>query len=170
MAKSYAKFDVPGDVQKKALEAVEGAAQSGIVRKGTNEATKAIERGEAKLVVIAGDVDPEEIVLHLPGLCEEKSIPFVYVDEKKALGKAVGLTVGSAAVAITKPGTAEAAVKDVASKVQAFVEGKKAAKPAEAKPAKQTKPAEKPKEKTEEAKPEEKKEGEKAEGEAKQEE
>lgn len=117
MAKSYVKFQTPGDVQKKVLEAVELAKNSGVIRKGTNEATKAIERGEAKLVVIAEDVDPEEIVMHLPVLCAEKKIPYVYVAEKKALGNAAGLGVQSAAIAITKAGAGESVMKEILSKI-----------------------------------------------------
>jgi len=163
MAKSYVKFQTPADVQAKVLEVVEGARNSGVVRKGTNETTKAIERGDAKLVAIAEDVDPEEIVMHLPGLCEEKKIPFAYVPEKVSLGKAAGLTVGTAAVAVTKAGSAEAALKDILSKLGAPAGAEKAEKKEEAKEAPKEKPekkaAKKPKEKkTEEKKAEEKKE------------
>ena len=77
MAKpSYVKFEVPKELAEKALEAVEIARDTGRIRKGTNETTKAVERGQAKLVIIAEDVDPEEIVAHLPPLCEEKEIPY----------------------------------------------------------------------------------------------
>ncbi len=113
MARAYVRFQTPGDVQKKVLEAVELAKNSGSVRKGTNETTKAIERGDAKLVVIAEDVDPEEIVMHLPVLCSEKKVPFVYVAEKTALGKAAGLGVPTAAIAISKPGAAEPILKEI---------------------------------------------------------
>jgi len=129
MAKAYVKFQTPGDVQQKALEAVELAKNSGSVKKGTNETTKAIERGEAKLVVIAEDVDPEEIVMHLPVLCAEKKVPFVYVAEKAALGKAVGLGVPTAAVAVSKPGAAEPVLKEIFAKLPGGEE-KAAAAPA----------------------------------------
>lgn len=122
MAKSYVKYETPEKVRSKALEAVE-AAKAGL-RKGTNEATKAIERGEAKLVVIAEDVDPEEIVMHLPMLCTEKRIPFVYVKDKKSLGIAAGLHVGTAAVAITKG--AESEVKAIAADVAGMLPAPKA--------------------------------------------
>ncbi len=109
---SYVKFEVPQELGDKALEAVRKAKESGKIKKGTNEATKAIERGLAKLVVVAEDVQPEEIVAHLPLLCEEKKIPYVYVSSKKSLGEAAGLQVGSAAVAIVDPGEG----KDVLTK------------------------------------------------------
>ncbi|MDP2718082.1 MAG: 50S ribosomal protein L7Ae [Candidatus Micrarchaeota archaeon] len=117
MAKSYVKYETPDDVRKAALEAVQ--AGRGGLRKGTNETTKAIERGEAKLVVIAEDVDPEEIVMHLPVLCTEKRIPFAYAKDKKTLGEAAGLHVGTAAVAVTKGG--EEHVKAIAQKIAGMV-------------------------------------------------
>ena len=161
MAKAYVKFQTPGDVQQKALEAVELAKNSGSIRKGTNEATKAIERREARLVVIAEDVDPEEIVMHLPVLCEEKKIPFAYVSQKLALGKAAGLGVPTSAVAICAPGAAEPALKEVLSRLPGS-EAKPsapaaAAKPAEKKEEKKEKAPKKKQEKAgkvEEAKPE----------------
>ncbi|AFL95937.1 50S ribosomal protein L7Ae [Thermococcus cleftensis] len=119
MAKpSYVKFEVPQELAEKALEAVEIARDTGRIRKGTNETTKAVERGQAKLVVIAEDVDPEEIVAHLPPLCEEKEIPYIYVPSKKELGAAAGLEVPAASVAIIEPGKARELVEDIAMKVR----------------------------------------------------
>ena len=63
--------------EAKVLEAIEIARTSGKIRKGSNEATKAIEKGDAKLVVYAADVTPKEIVMHLPLLCKEKNIPCI---------------------------------------------------------------------------------------------
>ena len=54
----YVKFEIPQDLVSAVYEAVRLAKQSGKVRKGTNETTKAIERGISKLVVIAEDVEP----------------------------------------------------------------------------------------------------------------
>jgi len=119
MAKpSYVKFEVPSELAEKALEAVEVARDTGRIRKGTNETTKAIERGQARLVVIAEDVDPEEIVAHLPPLCEEKEIPYIYVPSKKELGAAAGLEVPAASVAIIEAGKARELVEDIATKVK----------------------------------------------------
>ncbi len=118
MAKpSYVRFEVPAELSEKALEAVEIARDTGRIRKGTNETTKAVERGQAKLVVIAEDVDPEEIVAHLPPLCEEKRVPYVYVPSKRELGAAAGLEVSAASIAITEPGKARELVEEIAMKV-----------------------------------------------------
>jgi len=134
MAKSYVKFDVPGPVKDKTLQIVEAAKAASGVRKGTNETTKAIERSEAKLVVIAEDVEPEEIVMHLPVLCAEKNVPYTYVAEKAALGKAAGLGVGTSAIAVTKVGNEENALRELLTKVRELQpQAEKAEKPKEEK-------------------------------------
>jgi len=164
MAKSYVKFETPKDVQTKALEAITVAADTGRIRKGANETTKGIESGNATLVVIAEDVDPEEVVMHLPMICNEKNVPYCYVPTKKELGAAAGLTVQCAAIAIEKPGNAAELVKGIVEKMGKTApkaEAKKEeAKPAEAK--KEHKHEEKKEHKAEEKK-EAKPEGEKKE-------
>jgi large subunit ribosomal protein L7Ae len=115
--KSYVKFETPKEIVAKTFEAIELARDTGRVHKGTNEATKAIEKGDAVLVAIAEDVDPEEIVMHLPMICAEKRVPYVYVPTKKELGAAAGLTVPSAAIAISKAGNAAELVKEIASRI-----------------------------------------------------
>jgi len=112
----YVRFEVPEELKDKALEAVEVARDTGKVRKGTNEVTKSVERGQAELVVIAEDVDPEEIVAHLPMLCEEKETPYIYVSEQTDLGAAVGIGVGCSSVAVESPGRAEELVGDISTK------------------------------------------------------
>ncbi len=89
------------------------ARDSGKIKKGTNETTKAVERGVAKLVLIAEDVDPPQVVAHIPILCEERKIPYLYVPSKLELGKSVGLDVGSAAASITDPGEAKDTLKEL---------------------------------------------------------
>ena len=90
--------------QDQAYENIELAKKSGKIKKGTNEVTKAAERGIAKLVVVAKDVSPQEVILHLKPLCEEKKIPFVEVDSREELGAAAGLQVSTSAVAIIQEG------------------------------------------------------------------
>jgi large subunit ribosomal protein L7Ae len=123
MAKSYVKFETPKDVSDKAYEAVEMARDSGSIRKGTNESTKAIEKGEATLVVIAEDVDPEEVVMHLPMICDEKKVAYVYVPLKADLGKAAGLGVPCAAITIAKPGNAAESIKTIITRLGGKVGG-----------------------------------------------
>ncbi|MEM2288892.1 MAG: 50S ribosomal protein L7Ae [Sulfolobales archaeon] len=111
---SHVRFDVPPEVAEKAYEAVKKARESGgKIKKGTNEATKAVERGQAKLVVIAVDVDPPEVVLHLPYLCDEKKVPYIYVPSKKRLGEVAGIQVAAASVAILEPAAAKDLVEEL---------------------------------------------------------
>ncbi|MAG02022.1 50S ribosomal protein L7ae [Candidatus Pacearchaeota archaeon] len=88
-------------------ELIEKARKTGKVEKGTNEVTKAIERGTAKLVAYGADVEPKEIVQHLSLLCKEKNIPCVEVEKKEKLGISAGLSVGCASVAIIELGEAD---------------------------------------------------------------
>jgi len=118
MPKEYIKFQVPKELSDKILQLVEAARNTGKVRRGMNEATKAIEKGVSKLVVIAGDVEPEEIVMHLPVLCDEKKIPYVYVPSKLELGRASGLDVPSAAISIDEPGEGKDILKEVMKKLE----------------------------------------------------
>ena len=90
---------------------VEKARKTGKVEKGTNEVTKAIERGTAKLVVYASDVEPKEIIQHIPMLCKEKGILCKEVESRQKLGIAVGIQVPASSVAITEAGDAQ---KDIA--------------------------------------------------------
>ncbi|EMA36462.1 MULTISPECIES: 50S ribosomal protein L7Ae [Halococcus] len=114
----YVTYDVPADLEDDAIEALEVARDTGTVKKGTNETTKAIERGNASLVYIAEDVSPEEIVMHLPELADEKEIPFVFVETQDDVGHAAGLEVGSAAAAIVDAGDAESDVEEITGKVE----------------------------------------------------
>jgi large subunit ribosomal protein L7Ae len=100
----YVKLETPKEVSEAAYEVLRQASRSGKVRKGTNESTKAIERGTAKLVVIAEDVTPPEVVAHLPILCEERKIPYVFVPSKDQIGPAIGIEVPTAAAAVLDAG------------------------------------------------------------------
>jgi large subunit ribosomal protein L7Ae len=114
---SYVRFEVPPELTEKAYEALKIARETGKIKKGTNETTKAVERGLAKLVLIAGDVDPPEVVMHLPLLCEERKIPYVYVPSKEKLGQAAGIEVKAASAAIVEVGQAKELVEEIVAKV-----------------------------------------------------
>lgn len=107
-------FELPKEYLEAAYEALKLALEVGGVRRGTNETTKAVERGLARLVYIAIDVDPPEIVAHLPLLCKERKTPYIFVPSKKELGKIAGLEVSAASVAVTDPGEGERLVKEIA--------------------------------------------------------
>lgn len=114
----YVKYETPKEVADAAYEALQISAKTGSVRKGTNEATKAIERTQAKLVIIAEDVDPPEVVAHLPLLCEERKIPYIFVPSKDNLGKAIGIDVPAASACIISEGEAKGLVGEIITRIE----------------------------------------------------
>ena len=120
----YVKFETPKEVSEASYEVLRQASRTGKVRKGTNETTKAIERGLAKLVVIAEDVQPPEVVAHLPIICDEKKIPYVFVPSRAQIGPAIGIDVPTAAAAVVEAGEGSQILEQV---VQALTKLKKAA-------------------------------------------
>ena len=160
---SYVKYETPDEVVTNILEALSVAKDTGKLRKGINETTKSIERKNAKLVVMAEDIQPEEIIIHVPSLCEEKGIPYAYVRSKKDLGSSVGIGVGTSSIAIEDAGSAAELLQGILKRLPragTSASEKKAEKPAEEKkekPKEEPKKEEKPKEeKKEEPKKEEK--------------
>lgn len=113
----YVKFETPKEISEKAYELVEVARDTGKLRKGTNEVTKLVERGDAIFVVIAEDVNPPEILMHMAPLCEERKVPYSYVPSKAELGNACGLEKPTAAVAIIDAGKGKPIVDDLAKKI-----------------------------------------------------
>ncbi|MBD3155868.1 MAG: 50S ribosomal protein L7ae [Candidatus Aenigmarchaeota archaeon] len=117
------KFEVPQELEKKVLQTIELAKNTGKVRKGTNEVTKTIERGNTKLVVIAEDVQPPEIVMHLPILCEEKKIPYLYVSSKEELGRSTGVNVPTASACIVEAGEGKSNLSQIVKKIEEIKKG-----------------------------------------------
>ena len=118
LSKPPVKFTAPKELQDIAYEIVEVARDTGKVRKGTNETTKAVERVVAKFVAIAEDVDPPEIIFHLPVMCDEKKIPYIFVASKNKLGSALGIDVPSASAAIIEAGEAQRLIDDLVKKLK----------------------------------------------------
>jgi large subunit ribosomal protein L7Ae len=119
MAKAiFVKFEMPKELQDKAYEVVELARDTGKIRKGTNEVTKLVERGEALLVVMAEDVQPPEILAHMPMLAEERNIPYVYVPSKAELGNACGLEKPTASLAILDAGKGKPVLDNLVDQVK----------------------------------------------------
>mmetsp|Transcript_2178 Transcript_2178/g.5038 ORF Transcript_2178/g.5038 Transcript_2178/m.5038 type:complete len:127 (+) Transcript_2178:57-437(+) len=82
----------PPALTQSILDLVQQAANYKQIKKGANEATKTLNRGISEFVVMAADTEPLEILLHLPILCEDKNVPYVFVSSKEALGRACGVT------------------------------------------------------------------------------
>jgi len=155
MAKPYyVKFEIPENLVSPIYESLRVAVETGKVKRGTNEATKAIERGVSKLIIIAEDVEPPEVVAHLPIICEEQKAAYAFVPSKQELGKALGIEVICAAAAILDSGDAQHIIDEIIASITKIKDGKSEAKPEpEAKSESEAKPE--PEAKSEsEAKPE----------------
>lgn len=111
------EFEVPKELMEKQLQFLKKVSSGGKIKIGVNEVTKAVEREKAKLVLIASDVDPKEIVMHLPLLCKEKKIPYSFVEAKKDLGENAGIEVGTATIAVTEEGKEKKDLLDIAKKL-----------------------------------------------------
>ena len=96
------------------LDIVQEASNQKLIKKGANEATKALNRGIADLIILAGDTNPIEILLHLPLLCEDKNVPYVFVPSKTALGRASQVSRNVVALAVLQSDN-----KQLSNRVQA---------------------------------------------------
>ena len=94
-------FETPKDVQDSVYELVKlvGSGE-GRLKKGSNEVTKAAERGTAQMIVMAENVNPAELLAHIPLICKEKKIPFIYVEDQAYLAEAAGMSSGAKTAAI----------------------------------------------------------------------
>jgi large subunit ribosomal protein L7Ae len=113
----YVDVQVPPELVPQIIEMLSVAKDGGKVKKGVNETTKSIERRTAQFVVVAGDVSPEEVVIHIPMLCKEHNIPYAFVPSKKDLGGAIGIQVGTSAVAVENAGGASEKLADIIKKL-----------------------------------------------------
>ncbi|GAA5900542.1 RNA binding protein SNU13 [Sporobolomyces salmoneus] len=83
------------------LDLVQQASHYKQLKKGANEATKTLNRGICEFIIMTADTEPIEILLHLPLLCEDKNVPYVFVPSKTALGRACGVSRPVIAASIT---------------------------------------------------------------------
>jgi len=108
------------DLITDALTLLERIRDTGRIRKGTNEVTKCLERGNAMMVFIGTDVSPPEVVRHLPLLAKEKGVAFLEVPSSEILGSSAGLDVPAASVAVENAGSSEAELKSIIERVKQF--------------------------------------------------
>ena len=105
---SYVDIKLEEDTKKKILDILSEVVQSSEakkgdlrIKKGINETTKAIERTPKPfLVVIAEDIQPPELAMHIPKIAQEQKVNYCFVSKREELGKAIGLKVGCASLAL----------------------------------------------------------------------
>ncbi len=98
----HISFETPQDVQEQVYEMVKavGKNERGRLKKGANEVTKSAERGTALMIVMAENVSPGELLAHIPMICKEKDIPFIYVADQTFLAEAAGMSNGTKTAAV----------------------------------------------------------------------
>lgn len=105
---------------QKILDLVQQASAYKQLKKGANEATKTLNRGIAEFIVMAADAEPLEILLHLPLLCEDKNVPYVFVKSKQALGRACGVSrpVISCSVTVNEGSQLKPKIQDIQTSIE----------------------------------------------------
>ncbi|KAK4436390.1 H/ACA ribonucleoprotein complex subunit-like protein [Sesamum alatum] len=73
---------------KRTLKLVRRAAEHKCLKRGVKEVVKSIRRGNKGICVIAGNISPIDVITHVPILCEESNIPYIYVPSKEDLANA----------------------------------------------------------------------------------
>jgi|TARA_A200000159_G_scaffold161104_1_gene182399 large subunit ribosomal protein L7Ae len=118
------QFETPEDVMNQIYDMLQ-ANSNGRIKKGSNEVTKTAERGTAQFIILAEDVNPPELLAHIPLICAEKGIPFGYVADQEHLAQAAGLPAGVKAASIAVMEITKGAQEDFNNVVKA-IEGLKA--------------------------------------------
>ena len=110
------------DLTRSLFELCEKSNQMKKLKKGANETGKSLNRDLAELIIIAADASPLEIVLHIPLLCEDKSVPYIFVPSMAELGQACGTSRNVIACAIVKRNTDDDSLGEEINKVRIAVE------------------------------------------------
>lgn len=89
-------------LEKRLLSLAGAVAKKKTLRRGVKEVVKALRKGEKGLCIIAGDISPIDVISHLPVLCEDNKVQYVFVPSKAALGEAA-CTKRPTSVVLVKP-------------------------------------------------------------------
>jgi len=88
--KPLTKKQKKAELEKEAKSDAPAAVDTSIyIQFGLNNVTHLVEKKGAKMVVIAADVDPIELVVWLPALCRKMEVPYCIVGSKALLGSLV---------------------------------------------------------------------------------
>ena len=90
-------------LSKKLLKLIKRGMKDKLVKRGVKETVKAVRKGQTGLVIIAADISPIDVLSHLPILCEDKNIPYMYVKSRAEVGEACKTKRPTSCVMICKP-------------------------------------------------------------------
>lgn len=98
-------------LNKKVMKSVKKASKTKHARRGVKEVVKALRKGEKGIVIIAGDIWPADVISHIPVLCEDNKVPYVFVPSKEDLGHAGSTKRPTSCVMISPTSAVAAAVQ-----------------------------------------------------------
>jgi len=79
---------------KKVYKLIKKGTKAKSIRSGLKDVQSRIRKGETGLVIFAGDVTPVDVMVHMPVVCEDKQIPYIYTPSRMDLGAAMGVKRG----------------------------------------------------------------------------
>ncbi|KAF2848152.1 L30e-like protein [Plenodomus tracheiphilus IPT5] len=109
---------------KKILKTVKKSAKSKTLRRGVKEVVKALRKSAASgpsssdltnpsaIVVIAADISPMDVISHIPVLCEDHNVPYIYIKSRAQLGEASATKRPTSVVMIAKDRTGKKGGKE----------------------------------------------------------
>ncbi|KAI5962566.1 NHP2 [Candida pseudojiufengensis] len=116
----FAKPLASKKLNKKILKTIKRASKAKHVKRGVKEVVKALRKGEKGLVIIAGDISPADVISHIPVLCEDNGVSYIFIPSKEDLGSA-GATKRPTSCVMIVPGGGKN--KKNAEKVDEYREG-----------------------------------------------
>mmetsp|Transcript_8519 Transcript_8519/g.13822 ORF Transcript_8519/g.13822 Transcript_8519/m.13822 type:complete len:148 (+) Transcript_8519:87-530(+) len=107
---------------KRALKVVKKASKAKKIRRGVKEVQKAVRKKQKGICIIAGDISPIDVISHLPVLCEENDVPYIYVPSKAELGSA-GSTKRPTSCVMIVPGEGKWEHDDIYTELKEKIKG-----------------------------------------------
>ncbi|KAF1837808.1 L30e-like protein [Decorospora gaudefroyi] len=116
---------------KKILKTVKKSAKSKTLRRGVKEVVKALRKSAASdaslsnpsaIVVIAADISPMDVIAHIPVLCEDHNVPYIYIKSRAQLGEASATKRPTSVVMIGKERMGKKAGEGDAEFAEAYAE------------------------------------------------
>lgn len=102
---------------KKSLKLCKKSIKHKVVCRGVKEVQKALRKNQKGLCLIAGDISPVDVISHLPAMCEDKGVPYIFVPSKKLLGESCNSKRPTSCVLIVKKEEQEELFEDVKKKI-----------------------------------------------------
>jgi H/ACA ribonucleoprotein complex subunit 2 len=94
-------------MNKKLIKLIKKSMKDKLVHRGVKETVKAVRKGTKGLVIIAADISPIDVLSHLPILCEDKNVAYIYVKSRAEIGEACKTKRPTSCVLVSVPNEKE---------------------------------------------------------------